>query len=92
MHAKTPAGQHGAQRGTLGHWKASETDFCSHIGNLECYNTFITGIRIFCPGLTKPEFNINVNLNVREKERVGKGMPQLLRPACYLSVNMKKVD
>ena len=63
--------------GTLEHWKFSwQTDFCSHIGKWEYYNTFITGFWIFCPGLTKP--NINVNVNVWERERVKKGMPQLV--------------
>ena len=78
----------GAQRGTLEHWKPSNTDFCSHIGNMEYYNTFITGFWIFCPRLTKPDLNININLNVGERERFGKGMPQLVRQACYLSVNI----
>ena len=74
--------------GPLEHWKPSNTDFSSHLGNLEYYNTFITGFWIFCPGLTKPKLNINVNLNVGERERVGKGMMQLVRQACYLSVNI----
>ena len=89
-HVRTLFSQHGAQRRTLEQWKPSKTDFCSHIGNLECYNTFITGFWIFCLGLTKPKLNINVNLNVGERERVGKGMPQLVSQACYLSVNILK--
>ena len=77
--------------GTLEHWKPSNTDFCSHLGNLEYYNTFITGFWIFIyPGQTEPQLNINVNFNVLERERVGKGIPQLEKQACYLTVNIYK--
>ena len=35
-------------------------------------------------GFSQPKLNINVNFNVGERERVGKGMPQLVNLACYL--------
>ena len=55
---------------------------------METDNNFITGFWIFCPGLTKLELNVNVNVNVGY--RVGKGMPQLMKRACYSSVNIYK--
>ena len=39
---------------------------------------------------SQPKLNINVNFNVGETERVGKGMPQHVKLACYLSVNIYK--
>ena len=55
---------------------------------METDNTFITGFWIFCPVLTKLELNVIVNVNVNVGYRVGKGMPQLMKRACYLSVNI----
>ena len=75
--------------GNLEHWKFPwQTYFCSNIGKWEYYNTFITGFQIFCPGLTEP--NINVNVNAWGSERVRKGMPQLLKRARYLTVKIYK--
>ena len=41
-------------------------------------------------GCSQPKLNINVDFNVGERERVGKGMPQLMKQAWYLSVNIYK--
>ena len=40
--------------------------------------------------LSRAQYQININVNVRERERVKKGLPQLVKPACYLSVNIYK--
>ena len=78
-----------------GHGERRSVIFLTLTGKLSCpailttwkfqWNTTTTflqasGREDFCPGLTEPKLNINVN--VRERQRVGKGLPQLVKQVC----------